>query len=93
MFLQGRYPETYFFTFINVVTVWHMVQRTWYFIIKTPNMFYLIDYCYLNLVLCMYFINFDPHNEQLFRLAYFGSTGGVLMATILCRNKLALHNF
>lgn len=56
-------------------------------------MFYLIDYCYLNLLTCMYYINFDPHNEQLFRLAYLGSCGGVVIATAFLRNKLALHNF
>ena len=93
MYLLGRHPETHFFTFANYLTLWHSVQRVWYFCYKTKKCFYLCDFCYCMLALTFYFINFDPKNKTLFRIVFVLESGPVLFMVWMLKNKLALHNF
>ena len=89
-FLLGRYPTTHFITFCQVLMPTLLFLRFLEFRALRWHLM-LLDFCYFQVTLTLYFITFDPKNKIVFRACYMNSFGILSLATILFANRVVFH--
>ena len=89
--LAGAYPDTHFLTFITIMTPLHVIYRS-FILYEHKSIFFLTDFCYYSTTAFLYFINFDPKNETLFRMCYVHANGSLAVAIFAFNTQFIVHN-
>lgn len=90
-YFLGRYPKDFFFTFFTIL-IFPLVIIRWYRYWKIKMHYYLIDLCYLSLILILYNVWYDPKNEALIRIGFLLSNGCLAVSIAAFRNSLVFHS-
>lgn len=87
---MGRWPHTHFYTFCLIFAPLLFLyrfldyrQRKWHLM--------LVDFCYYQCSLTLYFVTSDPKNEMLFRACFLSANGLLGVATAVFCNKVIIH--
>jgi hypothetical protein len=89
-FVKGRYPHDWYYVYWQcllpalLLTRWiHYYLQGWHF--------FFSDFCYFANALILYYITFDPKNDQLFKTCFLFAMGALAVSTKAFRNSLVFH--
>lgn len=89
-FFLGRYPETYYFNFVNIFSVSLLIFRFVHYGTNGYHMF-LTDFCYVCNLAILYYINFAPKDLAMFKICFVLALGPCTASQIAFMDKLVLH--
>eukprot|EP01094_Clydonella_sp_ATCC50884_P001256 TRINITY_DN1093_c0_g1_i1.p1 TRINITY_DN1093_c0_g1~~TRINITY_DN1093_c0_g1_i1.p1 ORF type:complete len:440 (-),score=125.65 TRINITY_DN1093_c0_g1_i1:189-1406(-) len=59
---------------------------------KAKFHYFILDYCYYNCMLCIFFLFYYPQSELLFQIVFAMSNGPVIWSIYMWKNKLVFHD-
>ena len=89
-FFLGRYPHNFFYTF-HCVVVTALVALRYYNYRSKGWHYYFFDFCYFANTLIIYFLQFQPKSEILFKVFFVYANGPFGVAIPAFKNSMIFH--